>query len=144
MRLPVMVLLAGAVAGPALEAQTPGPGSGPRQTMSQIMVDILYPAGDAVFYIATRTPTNDAEWAQLEAQTLSLAETATLLMMPSRARDTGRWMSDARLMLDAGLAAYRAARARDVRALEALNDALYMSCVTCHEDYRRGYGRRGG
>ena len=27
-------------------------------TMSELMVDILYPAGDAIFYIETRTPTN--------------------------------------------------------------------------------------
>jgi para-nitrobenzyl esterase len=50
-------------------------------------------------------------------------------------------MADARLMLDAGTAAYKAAKARDVEALVAVNDALYQSCVTCHQHYRRNYGR---
>jgi cytochrome c556 len=51
-------------------------------------------------------------------------------------------MRDARLMLDAGEAAYRAAKDRDVPALEALSDQMYESCVTCHQHYRPDYGRR--
>ena len=30
------------------------------------------------------------------------------------------------------------------RRLEALNDELYQSCVTCHEHFRPGYGKRPG
>jgi hypothetical protein len=110
--------------------------------MSELMVDIIYPSSDAVFYIATRTPTSSEEWMVLQGQTLMLAESANLLMMPDRARDQDQWMRDARLMLDAGEAAYRATRDRDVSALEALSDQLYQSCVTCHQHYRDGYGRR--
>jgi len=106
------------------------------------MVDFLYPAGDAVFYIETRTPTTSEEWTALAGQTLMLAETANLLMMPGRARDQDQWMADAQLLLEAGEAAYRAAKDRDVEALVALNDQLYESCVTCHQHYRPGYGRR--
>ena len=50
-------------------------------------------------------------------------------------------MKDAKLMLDAGWAAFKAAKAKDVAALEALSDQLYESCVTCHRDYRPNYGR---
>ncbi len=110
-------------------------------TMSELMVDFIYPASDAVFYISSRTPTNSDEWTVLQGQTLMLAESANLLMMPGRARDQDRWMSDAQLMLEAGEAAYRAAKDRDVPALEALSDQLYESCVTCHRDYRPEYGR---
>ena len=66
------------------------------------MVDILYPAGDAVFYIETRTPTNSEEWALVQMQTLMIAEVANLLMTPERARDQDQWMIDSQLMLDAG------------------------------------------
>jgi len=45
-------------------------------------------------------------------------------------------------MLDAGRAAYRAARAKDLAALDALSDQLYVSCTSCHEHYRANYGRR--
>jgi len=108
-------------------------------TMSELMVDFIYPASDAVFYISSRTPTSSEEWMTLQGQTLMLAEAANLLMMPGRARDQERWMADAALMLDAGEAAYRAAKERDVPALEALSDQLYESCVTCHTHYRPDY-----
>src|SRR3954453_3418606 len=111
-------------------------------TMSDLMVKIIYPASDAIFYITTRTPTSDAEWTELQGKALAVAESANLLMMPGRARDQERWMADAKLMLDAGRTAYRAARAKDVAGLEAVNDALYESCTSCHQHYRPGYGRR--
>ena len=51
-------------------------------------------------------------------------------------------MDDAKLMLDAGPAAFRAAKTKDVAALDALNDQLYTSCTSCHQHYRPDYGRR--
>ena len=74
----------------------------------------------------------------LAGTTLTLAETANLLMMPGRAHYQHQWMADAQLLLDAGAAAYRAAKDRDLEALVALN----QSCVTCRRHYRQGYGRR--
>jgi len=132
LRLTVLLLF-----GACLSAQ-----SQPVGTLSELMIRIIYPASDAIFYIATRTPTSEAEWGELQGKALAVAESANLLMMPGRARDQDRWMADAKLMLDAGRAAYRAARAKDVAALEAVNDALYTSCTSCHEHYRPGYGRR--
>jgi hypothetical protein len=110
--------------------------------MSELMVKIIYPASDAVFYIATRQPKTEAEWGELQGKTLALAESANLLMMPGRARDQDRWMQDAKLMLEAGWAAYRAARSKDLAALEALSDQLLESCASCHRHYRPNYGRR--
>jgi len=149
-----VVLSAAFTLSPALVAQEevsepdsvaePAPVAQPVGTMSDLMVQIIYPASDAIFYIATRTPTTTAAWSALEGQTLMLAESANLLMMPSRARDEDQWMRDAKLMLDAGEAAFFAAKDRDVEALIELNDQLYQSCVTCHRHYRPGYGRRRG
>jgi cytochrome c556 len=81
------------------------------------------------------------EWNELRAKALTMAEAANLLMMPGRARDQDRWMADAKLMLDAGAAAFAAAKTKDLAALEALNDAVYVSCTTCHRHYRPAYGR---
>jgi hypothetical protein len=110
--------------------------------MSELMVHVIRPASDAVFYITSRTPATDAEWGTLQAQTLMLAESGHLLMLPSRARGRAPWLADARLMLEAGRKAFAAAKAKDVAALEALNDELYQSCVTCHQHFRPGYGKR--
>jgi hypothetical protein len=114
----------------------------PIGTMSDLMIKILYPNADAVFYITTRTPTTEADWGELQAKTLVLAETANLLVMPGRLRDEKQWVEDAKLLREAGAAAYKAARAKDVPALEGLNDQLYQSCVQCHMHYRPNYGRR--
>ena len=129
------LLLAGAVGA---QTVTPQPAS----TMSELMVKIIYPASDAIFYIKTRAPKSEAEWGELQGKALAVAESANLLMMPGRARDQDRWMQDAQLMLDAGRAAFRAAKAKDVAALAALNDQLYTSCTSCHQHYRPNYGRR--
>jgi cytochrome c556 len=51
-------------------------------------------------------------------------------------------MADAKLMRDAGEAAFQAARSRSVDALANLNETVYRSCTTCHQHYRKNYGRR--
>jgi hypothetical protein len=113
----------------------------PIGTMSELMVNLIYPTSDAILYITTRMPTNDVEWNELAGKALTMAESANLLMMPSRAMDQGQWMKDAQLMLDAGAAAFEAAKKRDVPALEELNQAVYDSCVVCHFHYRPDYGK---
>lgn len=139
-----MILAAAALmawsGAPHAQAPSAAPPTQRVGTMSELMVHLIHPTSDAVFYIGSRTPATEAEWTELQAKTLMLAESANLLMLPGRARDQGRWMQDARLMLDAGAAAYKAAKAKDVAALEALSDQLYESCVTCHKNYRPGYG----
>jgi hypothetical protein len=114
----------------------------PAGTTSELMVKIIYPASDAIFYVTTRTPSNDVEWNELQGKALMVAESGNLLMMPGYMRDDDRWMADARLLRDAGAAAFKAAKAKNVDALADLNDALYQSCVTCHMHYRPNYGRR--
>ena len=141
----VAILLLMVVLPKALLAQrepAPVPAREPAGTMSELMVRVIYPASDAIFYIETRTPTDSEEWGELEGMALMLAESGNLLMTPERAWDDDQWMRDARLMRDAGEAAFRAAIERDVEALVGLNEQLYRSCVTCHEHYRPGYPTR--
>ena len=111
-------------------------------SMSDLMVKIIYPTSDAIFYVESRTPTNDAEWTVLEGQALMLAETANLLMLPGRARDQKQWMADAKLMLDAGAAAVKAAKTKNAEAVSAVSDQLLESCTSCHKHYRPGYGQK--
>ncbi len=128
---------------PAPRAVAPSaPASRPVGTMSELMVHVIRPASDAVFYITSRTPATEEAWGTLQAQTLLLAEAGHLLLMPSRARGRAQWVTDATLMLEAGRKAFVAATAKDVAALEALNDELYQSCVQCHQHFRPGYGKR--
>src|SRR5262245_21092194 len=125
---------------PALASQAPAP-AGPR-TMSDIMVKVLYPNADAIFYIETRTPADEAGWTMLREQTRQLSEAAAELTVPRWARGREQWLADAKLLVDASAAASQAVSRRDVKALVDLNDALYTSCVQCHQHYRPNYGRR--
>ena len=110
-------------------------------TMSQLMVDIIYPTSDDIFYIERTPPSNDAEWGRIQRSALMLAEAGNLLMLPGRARDQDGWIKDARLLVEAGNAAYKAAKAKDLAAVVALNEQLVTSCTTCHRQYRSNYGR---
>src|SRR6266850_6673286 len=121
----------------SLQSAAPQP-----KTMSELMIDPIYPTSDAIFYISTRTPASDAEWGALEAKTAALADAAKALAGPMYFRDRARWMADAKLMIDVSAAAVDAAKRHDVNALVELNDALYTACVQCHQDYRQNYGRR--
>src|SRR5438132_12123753 len=78
-------------------------------TMSQLMIDIIYPTSDDIFYIERTPPANERDWAAIERSALMLAESGNLLMMPGRARDQGDWIKDSRMLLDAGNAAFKAA-----------------------------------
>ena len=124
------------------QAASNGPPTRNVGSMSDLMVKIIYPTSDALFYIESRTPKTDAEWNVLEGQALTLAESANLLMMPGRARDKTQWMADAKLMLDAGALAVKAAKTKNVEAVSALSDQLLESCTTCHKHYRPGYGQK--
>jgi hypothetical protein len=130
-----------AVAAALAQAASDRPPTRNVGTMSDLMVKIIYPASDALFYIESRTPKTDSEWTTLEGQALIVAESANLLMMPGRARDQKQWMTDAKLMLDAGAAAVSAAKARNVEAISALSYQLMESCTSCHRHYRKGYGQ---
>lgn len=138
MRTLAVVLVAG-----TMMAQTSPPRPPTRNvgTMSELMVKILYPASDALFYIETRTPKTESEWTVLEGQALMVAEMGNLLMLPGRARDQKLWMADSKLLLDAGAAALTAVKAREVAAIAALSDQLLESCTSCHRNYRPGYGK---
>jgi len=137
-------ILALSVALAAAAAQTASSPTPMRNvgSMSDLMVKIIYPTSDAIFYVESRTPGNDAEWTALEGQALMLAESANLLMMPGRARDKKQWMADAKLMLDAGAAAVKAAKTKNVEAVSAVSDQLLESCTSCHKHYRPGYGQK--
>jgi hypothetical protein len=114
----------------------------PVGNMSQLMIDVIYPTSDAIFYAERNAPQNDHDWGLLRANALTLAESGNLLMMGARARDQGNWINDSKLLVEVGAAAFKAAQAKDLNAVLALNDQLYTACVTCHQEYRPNYGRR--
>jgi hypothetical protein len=123
-------------------AQAPAPTYRQVGTMSQLMVNIIYPTSDAIFYVDRKPPSTQAEWDALGNQALMLAESGNLLMMPGRARDQGDWIKDTKMMMDAAAAAFKAARAKNIEGIHAVSDALSESCIACHRKYRADYPKR--
>lgn len=123
---------------------TPVPRPAPVGTMSELMLRVIYPYSDAMFYIQREPPKNDIEWNELQGKALALAEFGNLMMMPGRARDQDQWLRDAKLLAEAGAAALKFAKAKDVDGIVGLNEQLVASCTSCHMHYRPNYGRRRG
>ena len=112
--------------------------------MKELMVDLIFPTSNELFYVSRNEPKTDGDWMRLEMNFLALAESANALMAPPRARDQGQWMKDGKLLLDVAVKAYRYAKARDYAALTTteLNEEIYEACQACHVNYRPGYKRR--
>ena len=130
----ILLLLAVAATAQAPSFQAVG-------SISQLMIYVLYPASDALFYIERNPPKTDVEWNAVRNQALTLAESGNLLMMPSRVRD-GEWNKDAKMLVDVGTTAFKAAMAKDMAGIVALNQELNDACVVCHVQYRPGFGKR--
>ncbi len=115
-------------------------------TMKQLMLDLIHPASNDILLSVNRGgPKNDVEWAAVRRSALTLAESGNLLMMRGRARDEGEWKTDANMLADVGAAAYKAAVAKDLKALASLTESLDASCTTCHKQYRPNvFPREGG
>lgn len=105
-------------------------------SMSELMTRVIQPTSDAVFYVGRTPPETDEDWRRLENQTLTLAESANLLLIPGYIRDQQQWLTDSLLMRNAAVAAYEAAKNKDMATLEELNNALYESCESCHDATR--------
>ncbi len=107
----------------------------PLATMKQLMVEIFVSRGSSQ---------DEKEWDRVRRSAITLAESANLLTMRGRARDQGEWVKDAKLLADVGAAAYKAAEAKDAKALAALTESLDASCTTCHKQYRPNVFPRAG
>jgi hypothetical protein len=106
-------------------------------TMKQLMLDLIHPAANDLLLIVNRGgPKGDAEWAAARRSAATLAESGNLLMARGRDRNQADWAKDAKMLSDAGTAAYKAAETRDAGALAALTAQLDASCTNCHTQFR--------
>jgi hypothetical protein len=135
MRIAALILTATAALAQAPPFQPVG-------SISQLMINIIYPTSDAMFYIERTPPKTEVEWNAIRNQALMLAESGNLLMLPSRVRDQVEWNKDAKLLVDAGAAAYKAALAKDMDGILALNEQLTTACITCHTKYHPAYQKK--
>ena len=118
-------------------AQAPSEPFPPVVSVRQLMLDLIHPSSnDILLAIYRGGPKDEKEWAAVRRSAVTLAESGNMLMMRGRARDQGDWMKDAKLLVDAGNSAYKAAQAKDSNALAGLAGSVDASCTTCHKQYR--------
>ena len=131
----LLFVMAGAVVAQAPSFQPVG-------SMGELMIRIIYPTSDALFYIERDPPKTDVQWNAIRAQALMLAESGNLMLLPNRQRDQGDWIKETKVMIDLAATAYRAALAKDMDGILAVNDKLADSCIVCHQQYRANYPKR--
>ena len=117
-------------------------------TLSDVMVSMVYPAANNILLSAYRGgPQDDKEWLSIQRNAVLLAESGNVLLMRGPAGGQSDWVKDAKMLADAGAAAYKAARAKDANALMAVAQPLNAACTGCHKQYRAniaGPGERVG
>jgi cytochrome c556 len=125
------------LSGGAAFAQAPDEAFPAVANVKQLMLDLIHPSSnDILLAIYRGGPKDEKDWAAVRRSAVTLAESGNMLMMRGRARDRGDWMKDAKLLVDAGNAAYKAAQAKDAAALAAVAGSVDLSCTTCHKQYR--------
>lgn len=135
----------------ARQAPAPQPAAAsltPVASVKQIMKGIVGPAATVVFDSVSTTvsfkgteerqPRSDAEWEAVGNSAAALIESGNLLMMGSRAVDTGDWLKHAQALIAAGKVALKATQDKNADKLLESGEAVNMSCDACHRTYQRG------
>jgi cytochrome c556 len=134
---PFLCLAIMALQASVASAQTPAEPFPPVANVKQLMLDLIHPSSnDILLAIFRGGPKDEKDWAVIRRSAVALAESGNMLMQRGRARDQGEWMKDAKLLVDVGNAAYKAAQTKDADTLASLAGAMDASCTTCHKQYR--------
>jgi Cytochrome C' len=98
------------------------------------MLDLIHPASNEIILTVNRGgPSDDKEWAAMRRCALALAESGNSL---AARVDSNDWKNAAKQLADAGSEAYKAAQAKDAKALAAVTPHIDASCTNCHKQFR--------
>jgi hypothetical protein len=109
--------------------------------MKQLMLDLIHPASNDILLASYRGgPADDKEWAAVRHSALTLAESGNTLIARGPANGGASandgWTTAAKMLADAGTAAYKASQEKDAKALAAITVRIDASCTNCHRQYR--------
>ena len=128
----------------ACSSAPPAPPYEPVADVKQLMASVVEPAAD-VYWDAVGTidekgtieiePQSVEEWDAVRNAAYVVAESGNLLMMPSRAKDAGEWMTLSQQLIETGQRAIKAAEARNKTAVFDVGAEVYDVCTNCHAKY---------
>jgi hypothetical protein len=103
-------------------------------SIKQLMLDLIHPSSNDILLAVNRGgPSDDKEWAVVRRSALALTESGNTL---TARMDSNEWRNAAKLLADAGSEAYKAAQAKDAKALAAVTARIDASCTNCHRQFR--------
>lgn len=137
------VLVVAACTGESRQ-QIAGPTASPQGAITalastrQVMLGITVPTSNVLFSVGEKAPASDADWEQLQASAMSLAESANLLRVDGRRIEAQEWLTYVDALLAAARAAAQAAQEKNVDKVLELGDQIYGVCDACHKQYLPG------
>jgi len=146
MRMLLCVLGLGlCAAGAGCAAQPDPPPFKPVANVDQLMDGVITPAAEIYWGSVSTTvdkdgvtekfPMNDEEWEAVWGGAMTIAESGNLLMMAPRSRDDGEWLRLSAALVDAGVAAAKAAESKNPEQVLAEGEKVYNVCTECHMKY---------
>jgi hypothetical protein len=124
----------------------PAPAAGatytPVVSLNEIMVYVVDPHANEIWDAAVKPPTTDAAWTELHHAAVVLAASGNLTKLSGNGPKDAQWIQQekwtthSQTLADAGLAAVRAASARDAQQLARAGDQLVLTCINCHREYK--------
>lgn len=110
-------------------------GMRPVASVTELMNSMLIPASNALFNVPRQVPEDDAGWETVRNHAIVLAESGNLLLVEGRAQESEVWKSTSVALIEAGEAALKAAKARDVDAILEVGNQIIDACERCHEKH---------
>jgi hypothetical protein len=131
--------------------QRPMPAPPPFNTslgLHDLMTHVIDPNTDAVWAASgvvvdlhgehDLSPRTGAAWAKVHDAAAVVAESGNLLLLPGRARPGKTWIRQAQALSALGLAAMKAADAKDKAAMLRIGGDIHDACEECHRVYVLG------
>ena len=148
--------------GAAVTAAAAVPAPAVQGNLAQLMKGAFYPAANVVFAAQDLNPaevphakdpnmatdlltSSFGKWEAVENSALALSAFANLLTVPGLKCANGLevplknpdWAKFAQELRDAGMAAYAAARTKDMDKMIDVSSVVSTACQNCHDKYRR-------
>ena len=127
-----------AIAAAAATAQTPSNYIPVPLTTSALMLDVVAPTTNPIWEKSYAPELSEADWDEVKKAASQLLSAATLVSLGGTDAaekgwlDAPEWRQWSETMAATGMAALRAAEAKDQTALAAAGDSLVEDCMGCH------------
>ena len=116
----------------------------PEVSINAVMVALVDHAGHQLWNVEVegKAPKTDADWENVEEHAVQMAAAGPAITVggtgPSDAIwvKSPTWQGHAQRMSDAGVAAMKAAKSKNLEALVQANGQLVQSCIACHKEFK--------